>query len=200
VYLGCELHLTPENLHAALDDPTTFTLNGKHCLLVELPDSIVPHVVDSSLRILVDSGLVPIIAHAERNLYIQRHLPYASHLVSFGCFLQLTASSFFGAFGSGAAQATEHLIAHRMAHFVASDAHGFEQRRPLLAGACRHVERKFGEAAARLLFLDNPRAAIEGSPISSISQPRRSALARFFGDKSDAKLNQRDLDSVLVKS
>jgi len=199
LYLGCELHLTPENLHAALEDPTTFTLNGKDCLLIELPDSIIPHVVDSSLRILVDCGLVPIIAHAERNPYIQRHLPYASHLVSLGCFLQLTASSFFGAFGSGAAQTTEHLIRQRMAHFVASDAHGIDRRRPLLAKAYRHVEMKFGEAAARLLFLDNPRAAIEGLPISSISQPRGSALARFFGSKSEAKLNQESLGSLLVK-
>jgi protein-tyrosine phosphatase len=108
---------------------------------------------------------------------IQQQTPYASHLVSLGCFLQLTTSSFPGTFGSAAAKATDLLIMQQMAHFVASDADGIYKSRRRLARSCSHLEKEFGEPAARLLFLENPRAAIEGSQISSIS-PTEAFAAR----------------------
>jgi protein-tyrosine phosphatase len=199
LYLGCEVHLTPENLHAALYDPGRFTLNGKDCLLVELPDIITPQAVDPSLRILVESGLRPIIAHAERNLYIQRHLTYASHLVSLGCSLQLTASSFFGAFGTAAEQTARYIMTQRIGHFVASDAHGLDQRRPLLSKAYAHVSGNYGEATARLLFFDNPGAAIAGAPISTMSPSRCSRLASFFMGKNSAKWIEKQSNGLLVQ-
>ncbi len=180
LHLGCEMHLTPENLHSALNNPSALTLNGKDCILVELPDNITRHAVDPSLQMLIESGLRPIIAHAERNLYIQRHLAYAAHLVASGCFLQITASSFFGSFGDAAQQVAEHLMTRRIAHVVASDAHGIGQRRPLLARAREHVVENFGEASARLLFHDNPQAAIHGARISTMRQSRSSRIALFF--------------------
>ena len=188
LHLGCEMHLTPENLHSALHDPYALTLNGKDCILVELPDVITRHAVDPSLRMLVESGLRPIIAHAERNLYIQRHLDYAAHLVVSGCFLQITASSFFGAFGSGAQQAAGHFMTHGIAHVVASDAHGVDRRRPLLAKAREYVAGNFGEESAQLLFHENPQSAIHGAQIATMRPSRSSRLAFFFlGRSADAK-------------
>ena len=190
IYLGCELNLTPENLHAAIEDPVMFTLNGNGRLLVELPDHIIPQVIDSSLRILTESGLVPIIAHAERNQYIQKHIAYASHLASLGCVLQVTASSFFGSFGVKAVQTAAHLMRQRIVHFIASDAHGSDQRRPLLAKAYRYVEQTFGEANAQLLFLRNPKAAIEGSRISNMTRGACSAFAWLRQSNPDPKQHE----------
>ncbi len=188
LHLGCEMHLTPENLHSALHDPCALTLNGKDCILVELPDVITRHAVDPSLRMLVESGLRPIIAHAERNLYIQRHLAYAAQLVASGCFLQITAGSFFGSFGGAAQQAAEHFMTHGIAHAVASDAHGIGRRRPLLAKAREHVAGNFGEESAHILFHQNPQAAIQGTRIATIRQSRGSRLAWFFlGRGADSK-------------
>ena len=75
----------------------------------------------------------------------------------------------------------------RIAHFVASDAHGIDQRRPLLAKAYEHVAGEFGESTARLLFIENPRAVIEGGPITGMNQSRRSRLAFFLRGKFGAK-------------
>jgi protein-tyrosine phosphatase len=182
LYLGCEMHLTPENLQSALNDPPAFTLNRGDCLLVELPDIITPGAIDLSLQMLSEAGLRPIIAHAERNVYIQRHPDYASHLVSQGYFLQVTASSFFGSFGATAQQLASQLMAQKLAHVIASDAHGIEQRRPLLAKAYEHVSDTFDEATARLLFQENPCAAIHSAPISAM-KPSRSRLGFFFQSK-----------------
>lgn len=180
VHLGCELNLTPENIHSAMNDPYNYTLNGKDCLLVELPEQFTPLTMHSSLQLLIEAGFRIIIAHPERNGYIQRHPNYAADLVSLGCFMQLTASSLFVSFGKRAEEIAEHLINRRLAHFVASDAHGVDNRRPLLKRAYEHVANNYCEATANLLFLQNPLAVIEGSSISPINQPSRSRISRFF--------------------
>ncbi len=180
LHLGCELNLTPENLHAALKDPSNYTLNGKDCLLVELPEQFTPQTIDFSLQLLIEAGLRPIIAHPERNGYIQRHPSYPADLVSYGCFMQLTASSIFGSFGRRAEEIAEFLMNERLAHFVASDAHGVDNRRPLLKKAYERVAKTYGGVTANLLFVQNPLAVIEGSLISPINQPSRSRISRFF--------------------
>jgi protein-tyrosine phosphatase len=178
--LGCELHLTPENLDAALRKPSRFTLNGGNYLLVELPDAIVPQGVESALRMLLESGLFPIIAHPERNAYIQKHLQYASRLVEFGCYLQITAQSLNGSFGASADRIADQLLKDRLVHFVASDAHGFERRRPLLGAPYADVVHRCGKATAHALFHENPRAALASEQILPPQTPKKSFLASLL--------------------
>ena len=184
LYLGCELNLTPENLHAAMDYPSNYTLNGKDCLLVELPENFTPQSIDFSLQLLIEAGFRPIIAHPERNGYIQRHPKYATGIVSLGCFMQLTASSLFGSFGKQAQEMADQLMKGRLAHFIASDAHGVDGRRPLLKKAYERIAINYGEVTANLLFLENPLATIEGSLISTMNQSSRSRISRFFFGRS----------------
>jgi protein-tyrosine phosphatase len=179
LHLGCELHLTPENLEAAVREPSWFTLNGHGCVLLELADSIRPASVDSAVQILIDAGLRPIIAHPERNSHIQKNLSYAGTLVGLGCYLQLTAQSLGGSFGHPAEQASSHLLKRQLVHFVASDAHGSEHRRPLLASARADVAHRWGTAAAQTLFIDNPRAAITGAPIHHVLTAKRTIFTFF---------------------
>jgi protein-tyrosine phosphatase len=179
LHLGCELHLSPENLEGAVRDPSRFTLNGHGCVLLELDDSIRPAAVDSAVQVLMDSGLRPIIAHPERNPYIQKNLSYAGTLVGLGCYLQLTAQSLGGSFGHAAEQASSQLLKRQLVHFVASDAHGSEHRRPLLASARADVAHRWGNAAARTLFIDNPRAAVTGTPIHQVLTVKRTIFTFF---------------------
>ncbi|HUS08570.1 MAG TPA: CpsB/CapC family capsule biosynthesis tyrosine phosphatase [Bryobacteraceae bacterium] len=173
LYLGCELHLTPENLEAALREPSRLTLNGNGYLLVELADCLQPPSVNAAMQILVECGLRPIVAHPERNLYIQKNLSYSASLVAAGCYLQLTAQSLAGSFGSAASRAAWELLRRQMAHFVASDAHGVDHRRPVLAKTYGEVARRCGQKAAQRLFIQNPQAAIAGEPIRHLSSLKR---------------------------
>jgi protein-tyrosine phosphatase len=129
---------------------------------------------------LVEAGLRPIIAHAERNIYIQRHPAYALRLVALGCYLQVTASSLFGSFGPASQEAAGRLLSKRLTHVIASDAHGIGQRRPILSKAYDHISQRFDEPTARLLFHDNPYAAIYGGPISEMPKPRRPRFGLSF--------------------
>ena len=196
LHLGCELNITPENLHAAMNDPSGYTLNGKDCLLVELPESFTPQAIDFSLQLLIEAGFRPIIAHPERNGYIQRHPKYAKDIVSLGCFMQLTASSLFGSFGKRAEEIAELLLNGRMAHFVASDAHGVDNRRPLLKRAYERIAKNYGEATASLLLLENPLAVIDGTSISQISQSRRSKFSLFFFGRSSLSSHTEQVKDI----
>jgi len=165
LYLGCELHLTPENISRAIEMRGAYALNGGDCVLLELPDRIMPNLAAPAIGALIDAGLRVIVAHPERNLYIQHRLSYSDRLTELGCYLQLTARSLSGGFGPAAISAVNYILRRRLAHFIASDAHGATCRRPVLDAAFESVSKTYGEPVARLLFKENPGAALSGSPI-----------------------------------
>ncbi len=176
VYAGCELHLTPENLEAVLLRPQLFTINGRNCLLLELPNPVIPTVVESAVQILTDAGICPVIAHPERNYLFHRNLRCAEGLNQLGAFFQVTAQSITGSFGPDAQRTSISLLKRNLVHVIATDAHGIEHRRPLLSPARAEVARQFGDATADLLFVENPRACITGQPLRS-AQPKKSFFA-----------------------
>jgi protein-tyrosine phosphatase len=183
--LGCEVHLTPENIDAVVGTPSAWSLNGRDCILLELPLNVLPPMVEPAVERLMDQGLRVIIAHPERNPYIQQQPAFAARLVEAGCFLQLTAGSLTDSFGVAAQTAATWLLARRLVHFVASDGHGVERRRPLLSAARAKVARLYGEHAADVLFRDNPDAALNGAAIRHMPV-RAGWLSGLFGRSSNA--------------
>lgn len=165
LYSGCEVHLTPENIVSVLANPTEFTLNGGDCILLELPDRVAPAMVGPAIGALTDAGLRVIIAHPERNPYIQHHLSFAEQLVGDGCYLQLTARSLSGGFGPVARTAGQQILKRRFAHFIASDAHGSTKRRPGLASIFDDVRNTLGDSIARTLLVENPASALKSGDI-----------------------------------
>ena len=73
MHRGCDFHLSFDNLDHLLDQPGTYTINGKQYLLVECPDFHVGRHTETVLQRLVDAGIVPIVTHPERNQVLQRN-------------------------------------------------------------------------------------------------------------------------------
>lgn len=169
--LGCEVHLTPENIARVLENPKDYALNGRDCVLLELPDYISPAMLEPPLDLLRAAGLRVILAHPERVRYLQQNPSYVRRLVEAGCFLQVTARSLEGGFGQAAESAATYLLRQRLAHFVASDGHRASVRRPGLDAAYRRIAQNWGEGAARLLLVANPEAAIQGLPVQTMPAP-----------------------------
>ena len=126
---------------------------------------MVPGMVEPAIDTLRRYGLRVIIAHPERNLYLQHVRSYCDRLVDSGCFLQLTAGALAGAFGPAASSTASYILRRHLAHFVASDAHGAATRRPGLDTAFAAIAKRYGELAAQRLMLVNPKAALAGFPI-----------------------------------
>jgi protein-tyrosine phosphatase len=169
LYPGCEMHLTPENIELLIRTPGAFTINRHHCVLLELPDPVLAMSVECAVQNLLGHGVRPIIAHPERNRGLQRDTKLVARLVQLGCYLQLTAQSITGSFGAEAQSSARSLLTENMVHFIASDGHGIEHRRPLLAAAFSEIEHQYGSTKAQLLFEENPRALLNGRRVHTRS-------------------------------
>jgi protein-tyrosine phosphatase len=176
--LGCDFHLSYDNIQICVQNSKDFTINQTSYLLVELPDQFIP---DHLSRVYYDiqvAGLHPIITHPERNLLLQRKPELLEHWVSMGCLVQVTAQSYTGAFGSKARKYAEMLLDAGSIHFFASDAHDTKRRPPILSACYRKVAQSKGEEIADLLLQKNPEAVINGQPL-----PPQPAESDGYGDK-----------------
>lgn len=165
IHFGCEFHLSFDNVDHLMENLRQYTINQKQYLLVECPDFHIGQHTEKVLRGMVDAGIVPIVAHPERNPVLRQKLTRVEEWVEIGCLMQVTAMSITGGFGGSAKSASQRLLDRGLVHFVASDAHDPVNRNPRLADARHAVAARCGEDAAEILFTDNPRAVVEGDPL-----------------------------------
>ena len=162
---GCELHITYENIRAVVADPAAYCLGGSRYVLVEFPEYFDPPAMEQALIQLLDRGLVPVLAHPERNPLLRRQHPLLLRFLRLGCLTQVTAASFTGRFGREAEQAAETLLSRGLIHFIASDAHSPRHRPPQLAFAVDLITRREGAEVAEALAIGNPAAMLKGEPL-----------------------------------
>lgn len=162
IHRGCDFHLMFDTIQDALAHPHKYTINGMAYLLVEFSDFAIFSSTDDVFTRLRGHGIIPIITHPERNALLIEKLDHIARWIQQGCYVQVTASSLLGQFGKRARSFAEELMNHQMIHFIASDAHDCQHRPPVLQESYEHVRRKWGEQAARLLFVDNPAVVVSG--------------------------------------
>ena len=167
LFLGSEVYAYPEmtfgSSFATLND------NGRY-FLVEFPMNTVPVFIPERFFNFVLNGLIPIIAHPERNLSIIKNPQQAYDFVQRGALLQINAGSLRGVFGQSAQKTSELFMHANLVHFVASDAHSPNNRHPRLRETYEMVAHGWGVQRARNVFVDNPKKALVGEEIK-ISEP-----------------------------
>jgi len=166
IHRGCEFHLRFDTLDLLLESPATFTINASRYLLLECPDFHIGKHTEAILQRLLDTGIVPILAHPERNPTLQKDLGRLERWVDLGCLSQVTSLSITGGFGGQARSAATKILERGLAHVVASDAHDPEYRAPRLSEAREVIRRAHGEDTADLLFSHNPGCVIKNLPVA----------------------------------
>jgi protein-tyrosine phosphatase len=169
--LGCDFHLSYENLQDALVHPERYTIEGTHYLLVELSNYSVPVQIDEYFTRLGDKGITPVITHPERNPILQRSPQRVLQWVELGCVVQVTASALTGSWGQSVWRTAEWLLKRDAVHVLASDAHDTKHRRPILSEARALAEDICGADVAKALVDDNPRAVVSGQPLPYFPDP-----------------------------
>jgi protein-tyrosine phosphatase len=159
---GCDFHLSFENLQDIQKNLQKYTINQKNYLLVEFADFAIPPSMDDTMHQLQLMGLSPIITHPERNALLRTKPERMYRWLHQGAYVQITAQSILGRFGTGAQRHAEQWLDDDRVHFVASDAHNVKGRPLQLRAAYDAVAERRGEAVAQALFHDNPLAAFEG--------------------------------------
>src|SRR6202790_5241576 len=72
--LGCELNVSQENIENARSHSEWYTIGNTNYLLVDFNHFDLPTHMDSVLSEFISLGLLPIIAHPERNSLLQRRI------------------------------------------------------------------------------------------------------------------------------
>jgi len=162
LHRGCDFHLSAPNIESALRNPTKYTVDGKRYLLVEFPDLFVSPAMDGIMAQLAARGMTPVITHPERNPALQANTARVRKWADSGWLIQITALSLLGRFGPVAMKVAWELIETGIAHIVASDAHGPEDRHARLDEAHAAIATRCGEGCAELLLVTNPAAVIGG--------------------------------------
>jgi protein-tyrosine phosphatase len=153
LYLGCDLHLTFDNIRDALDNPDKYTINGRCYLLVEFSDLLIFKNIDEIFDNFLRSDIIPVVTHPERNALLQQRLPQLRRWVEMGCLMQVTAGSLLGAWGGKAKKFSEDLLGEDLVHFIASDGHDTRRRPPggtsWRSGGAPVVRRQSGRGVER---------------------------------------------------
>ena len=171
--LGCDFHLSYENLEDVRTHPTRYSVNATQYLLVEFADIAIPPHMEQIFFDLLAHKLAPIITHPERNPLLSKNAELLSRWIAAGCFVPVTAGSLLGRFGKRARESAWSLLRHGMVHFIASDAHDTKSRPPLLSEAREAIRADQGDEAAEALSESNPRAVIEGRPLPWRPDPQQ---------------------------
>jgi protein-tyrosine phosphatase len=182
--LGCDLHLSYDNVQDALEKPTKYSINGGRYVLVELADTSIPVQLNDILFQMRLAGMVPIITHPERNPLIMRNPARIFEWVRDGCLVQLTGASLAGRFGQGPQRACFRWIEDGWVHLLASDAHNLKWRAPSMREAYETVTKHFGQVTADRLCLHNPRVIFQDDDLPQQpypAEPRPQYLPRKQG-------------------
>ncbi|MCL4534075.1 MAG: hypothetical protein M1370_02820 [Bacteroidetes bacterium] len=166
---GAELMISPE-LPQLLGRDGAYSLNGSRYVLIELPLQQYPIYTEQVLFELQLKGLMPILAHPERNTQIQSDLDTLGRMVQRGALVQLTTGSLLGHFGGRMRQTAETILTHRMGHIIASDAHSPQQRPPTLAEARLRAARIVGDDRATALVSTDP-ARVLADQLVPVAEP-----------------------------
>ena len=169
--LGCDFHLSYENLERVLDRPQDYMIGDTNYLLIELSNYSIPAQLGDCFRHLGDHGLRPILTHPERNPILQRTPQRVLEYAELGCLIQVTASSLTGFWGERPETVARWLLDRSAVHILATDAHDARRRVPILSAARNAAARIVGAEYAAALVEANPGAVVKGQPIPFCPRP-----------------------------
>lgn len=177
ITLGCDFHLSYENLQDAFATPSRYVIGNTHYLLVEFSNYGIPQNTTDSFVKLGDRGITVVITHPERNTILRENLQRVIEWAEQGCIIQMTGSALTGFWGERTRRAAEWLLEHRAVHVLATDAHDLEKRVPILSTSRDAAAQIVGHEIAEALVTGNPSAIVNDQTLPFF--PRPSAVSSY---------------------
>ena len=124
---GLEIYINPD-LPELYREGLIWGLNNTSYILIELPMQQFPIYTEKVFYRLRLDGLIPIIAHPERNLNILNNPKLLLNLVEQGTIVQMNSGSLLGLYGSKIKKFAEELVSKNLVHLLGSDTHNITNR------------------------------------------------------------------------
>ncbi|PYX52203.1 MAG: exopolysaccharide biosynthesis protein [Acidobacteria bacterium] len=169
--LGCDFHLSYDNVQDALANPARYVIGNTRYLLVEFSNYSIPEQIADSFFKLGDCGITAIITHPERNPILRETPQRVVEWAEQGCVVQMTGSALTGFWGERTRRAALWLLERQAVHVLASDAHDTEKRVPILSSARDAAAQICGEEIAQAMVESNPRAIINNEALPYFPRP-----------------------------
>lgn len=163
LHTGHEVRLTGE-LITLYQQGHFYLLANSNYFLLELPSNTVPYYTTHIIQMAIREGLIPIIAHPERNKAIVANPRLLEKLVVAGAVTQLTAGSLTGHFGRAIQKSSMELIKANLIHTYGSDVHNLTTRPFLFQQGLRYLEKR-KELDLVDLLLENNERVIQNKPL-----------------------------------
>lgn len=155
---------------SSLIDPAllkAYTINATRYILIEFPHTHLPRNAREIVFNFTINGFWPIITHPERNPSIMQDPNLLEQLVDANGLVQITADSLTGIFGMDIEECARFLLRKKMVHFIATDAHSDDYRKPILSKALEVAGKIIGREQAINLVTVNPTSVIKGEAINA---------------------------------
>ncbi|WP_438444680.1 tyrosine-protein phosphatase [Gorillibacterium sp. sgz5001074] len=179
VHPGQEIRVYPD----LIDDYQTgklLRLNHSPYMLLELPSSNVPTYMEDLLHECSVAGIIPVIAHPERNRELAANPRMLHNFIELGALTQVTSHSINGLFGSTIQKLSLSWCRSNLVHFIASDAHNSKQRNFQLGAAYRRIDKELGSLHSRM-YQENGKLLLLGNQIEVHKPIIRTKKWFFFG-------------------
>ena len=164
LYPGMEVY-TIEEVPQLLKAGKLMTLNKSRYLLMEFAFGGDPDFADQMLRRTAAEGIVPVIAHIERDHFVQAIPGIAEEWKDRGYVIQCNKGSFQGRFGREEERLAYHLMDRQLVDVIASDTHRPYRRTPNLWEVYDQLAMEYPESWLDELFTENPERILHDLPI-----------------------------------
>lgn len=129
------------------------TMNESRYVLVEFDIKASEDNISEGVDRLLNSGYIPIIAHAERYIRLSRGRLWV--LRQNGALVQINVQSLLRRFQVGQNKRLKTMLSERLVDFVSSDSHDLVSRSPEMQTGYEFLKEKYGQEYAESLCRDN---------------------------------------------
>jgi protein-tyrosine phosphatase len=163
--VAAQLGLGAENfwddvLHRRLQEGNVPSYGGGAAFLFEVNPQLMPTGLENELFQLRVAGRLPVMAHPERYLAVQRDVAVAERLGRHAV-MMIDLGALDGAHGRAEMKTARKLVLEGLAHAAASDIHRPEDQATVAAGMA-WIRKQRGPAALDEMLAENPRRLLAG--------------------------------------
>jgi protein-tyrosine phosphatase len=157
--LGAE-NFWDEVLHGRLRERSVPVYGEGPAFLFEVHPQLMPPGLENELFQLRVGGLLPVMAHPERYVAIQRDVDLAERLGRHAV-LMVDLGALDGAHGRAEMKTARKLVQEGLAHAAATDIHRPDDQKGIAAGMA-WIRKQFGPAVLERMLADNTRRLLAG--------------------------------------